>query len=90
MLFDTPRGDLAILYDRIDGYFQSERTPDFKHTEPWVKAWPTERDHTFSASGKEVTVIDAIGRTRKIPAQDGRVTLKLSGSPVMVYGLKLR
>lgn len=90
MLFDTPRGDLAILYDRIDGYFQSRNTPDFKHAEPWVKAWPTERNHVFKAAGGEVTVIDSIGRARKIPAADGKVTLKLSGSPVMVYGLDLR
>lgn len=90
MLFDTPRGDLAILYDRIDGYFQSRNTPDFKHAEPWVKAWPTERNHVFKAAGGEVTVINSIGRARKIPAADGKVTLKLSGSPVMVYGLDLR
>ena len=36
----------------------------------------------------EVTVIDSIGRATQVKAVDGKVTLTLSGAPLMVYGLQ--
>ncbi|MBS1372322.1 MAG: hypothetical protein HPZ91_20455 [Lentisphaeria bacterium] len=86
--FETPRGPLAFLYDRTDGYFLTERKKNFAGTEPWVDTWKSRRKATFDAVGGEVTAVDPIGRAAKIPAKDGKVTLELSGAPLMVYGIR--
>lgn len=88
--FRTPRGPLAIVYDRTDGFFLSEKSDDFAGTEPWIDTWKTHRKITFQTTGHEVITIDPIGRTRTVGATDGRVTLELSGAPLMVYGLKFQ
>ena len=92
--FDTPRGKLAILYDRTDGTNLAKlspafRTPDFRHKEPWEEHWKTTVSHRFRTSGNEITVIDPIGRRKTLPAVNGSVTLKMNGSPRMIYGLIL-
>lgn len=86
--FDTPRGPLAVVYDRTDGMVQSKKAPDFIHLEPWVDHWETHREVTLPAISDEVTVIDPIGRATQVKAVDGKVTLTLSGAPLMVYGLQ--
>lgn len=86
--FDTPRGPLAVIYDRTDGMVQSKKAPDFIHQEPWVDHWKTRREVILPAVSDEVTVIDQIGRAAKVRAADGKVTLTLSGAPLMVYGLR--
>lgn len=35
MLFDTPRGPMAVLWSRKDGYTLSRKVPDFPSPEPW-------------------------------------------------------
>jgi len=87
--FQTPRGKMAVLYDRTDGYFFSKNTPDFVHKEPWVKAWKSETPHLFKSSKAEVAVVDPIGREKTLPVKNGEVSLILSGSPLIVYGLDL-
>lgn len=86
-VFDTPRGEAAVLVDRTDG--EAAYPMDVPHKDPWIDHWKTFNRHEFAAAGDEVTVIDTIGRARKVAAKDGKVTLTLSGSPVIVYGLKL-
>lgn len=88
--FDTPRGPLAIVYDRTDGYFLTKRAKDYAAPEPWVDTWKTRREKTFNAVGDKVTVIDAIGRSRTVEAKNGTVTLTLSGAPLMVYGIQFQ
>lgn len=86
--FETPRGPLAFLYDRTDGYFLTERKPGYAAPEPWVDSWKTRVKADFEAVGDEVTSVDSIGRATGIPVRDGRVTLELSGAPLMVYGIR--
>ncbi len=100
--FKTPRGNLAVLYDRIEGgnynaLWQRERPRDapkglnlYRDLEAWEKHWTKSVGHTFKATAKDVTLIDVIGRARTItPDKNGTVTLDLDGEPVMVYGIDL-
>lgn len=89
--FETPRGPLAVVYDRTDGYILTDRKKkNFAAAEPWVDTWKTRRNKIFDAVGDEVTVIDPIGRAKKVQAKNGKVTLELSGAPLMVYGIKFQ
>ena len=90
MIFDTPRGKLAILYDRTEGYTLSKNSKNFGHPEPWVSSWKVKHDVKFPVSGESITVIDPIGRARTIPAKNGKVTLTLDGAPLMVLGLDIQ
>ncbi len=85
--FDTPRGKLSIIYDRTDGFLQSKKSDTWTFKEPWVDHWKTQRELEFASSQNEVTVVDAIGRASKVPVSGGKVKLKVSGAPQMVYGL---
>ncbi len=85
--FDTPRGKLSIIYDRTDGTRQAVKSDSFVFKEPWVDHWKTHREVEFKSSQLEVTVVDTIGRATKVPVTNGKVKLKVSGAPQMVYGL---
>ena len=96
LVYDTPRGPLALLWDRAEGFLQTQHAPakrekgaPFFHWEPWFDHWRIKNPHTFKAAEGEVTTIDCIGRRRIVPAEDGQVTLVLGGSPIFVYGLDL-
>ena len=86
LLFETPRGPMAILYDRTDGFHQAKLNP--KQLEPWVNHWKTNVKTVFESDRKDVTVLDVLGRGRMIPVNRGKVELELNGSPLVVYGLK--
>ncbi|MBR3084877.1 MAG: hypothetical protein IKH04_00595 [Kiritimatiellae bacterium] len=95
-VFDTPRGPLAVLWDRTEGYdlrTQGPRRRDkgepFFHFEPWLDNWRVRTDYVFKVAdgARGVTVRDAIGRESEIPAAGGRVALALTGAPVFVRGL---
>ena len=88
--FSTPRGPLAILYDRTDGFFLTEGKENFIESEPWIDGWKTHRQITFDTDQPEVIAIDPIGRAKTIKAIGGKVTLELSGAPLMVYGLNFQ
>jgi len=91
ILFDTPRGPLAVLWDRTEGYIQSDMTKKpYASPEPWQEHWTRSVAARFPAARRQVTVVDCIGRTRRIAAEAGSVTLPLTGAPVMVYGLTLK
>ena len=90
--FSTPRGPMAILYDRRDGCYPYDGMftgrPFTGHLEPWLDHWKSRTDYSFEATKGFVIVRDAIGRTKKVKAdKKGRVTLTLSGAPLIVYGL---
>ncbi|MDR1284236.1 MAG: hypothetical protein LBK99_25970 [Opitutaceae bacterium] len=93
LLFDTPRGPLAILWDRTDGYILTEKTENFASPEPWIDQWRSRLPTTLPvASGHgNVTTINSIGQRRNMtPATTARgpeITLKLTGAPVIIYGL---
>ncbi len=88
VLFDTPRGPLAVLWDRTEGYVQSERKPGFASPEPWRDHWTRHASVTLSAALPQVALTDCIGRKSLVEAQGGRVALTLTGAPVMVTGLR--
>jgi hypothetical protein len=88
-LFNTPRGPLAVLWDRTEGYIQSSKSADYASPEPWVDHWTKRVPTRFNASGTRAAVIDCAGRRREVEARDGAVTLELTGAPLMVYGLRL-
>lgn len=92
--FETPRGPMAILLDRKDGYYPYDGMftgrPFTGHLEPWLDHWRSRTDYAFDAPKGSVVVRDTIGRSRKVKAdKNGRVTLTLSGAPLIVYGLGL-
>lgn len=95
-LFDTPRGPLAVLWDRTEGYDLRTQGPrvraagePFFHFEPWLENWRVKKDYVFKvADGTESVIVrDAIGRKREIAAAAGRVSLALTGAPVFVRSL---
>ena len=54
----------------------------------WVSRWTTTETRTFDTDRDTVTVIDVMGNRTEYPAQDGKVTLEISGSPIYVYGIR--
>ncbi|MGW3942305.1 hypothetical protein [Streptomyces phaeochromogenes] len=42
------------------------------------------------AATTAVRQVDAVGQVRQLPAEGGKVTLKLDGAPRIYYGLKPR
>ena len=96
LVFDSPEGPLALLWDRAEGDLLVKHAPKprvkgapFFHYEPWMRHWRVRTVREFKALGDEVTVIDPIGRKKTFKAVDGRVSLALEGEPVFVRGLDL-
>lgn len=87
LLFDTPRGPLTILWDRTDGYHLTEKSRDFASPEPWTDTWRSRVDVSLPAAGASITVINPIGQSATVSAQNGTASLTLTGAPVIVYGL---
>ncbi len=54
--------------------------------EPWVPRWRAPVTISLPAPGA-VTVTDIIGNRRRLNPKDGKITLRLTGSPVYVRGL---
>lgn len=86
LLFSTPRGPLAVLWNRADGYVLTEKANPFITPEPWIDTWKTKAPTRLPAAGV-VTVINSIGQSREVPAANGSVILSLDGAPRLVYGL---
>lgn len=91
LTFDTPRGPLAILWDRSDGYVLTNPPAEgqsYASPEPWVKRIGKDVDLTFAATGP-VRVGDSIGRYTTVAPRQGKVSLRLDISPRFVYGLDI-
>ncbi|MFB4289471.1 hypothetical protein ACBI99_17640 [Nonomuraea sp. ATR24] len=92
LLFDTPRGRLAILWSRKDGYILNRDHGDgqwYPHPEAWVDHWPTKTRVSLKTSGRTVREIDCIGQERTITARGRRAQVTLDGAPRLYYGLEL-
>jgi len=87
--FNTPRGPMAILWQRTDGYVQSKKADHYATPEPWVEHWKSKVNMTFRCQPAGISVIDCIGRRRQVAADHGNVKLDLTGAPLIVYGLNL-
>ncbi len=86
LLFSRPEGQIAILWNRKDGYFQTKKSKNFASAEPWISNWQSSTDYAAPAQKKQLTVVDCIGRKKKITVKHGKAILKLTGSPIIVYG----
>lgn len=61
--------------------------PRLAHRRPWERFWYDEAPVRINAGGPVITVVDCVGRARKInPDKDGFATLQLTGAPVYVLG----
>jgi hypothetical protein len=86
LLFRAPDGqDLALLWDRSEGYWQSEKSDDYAALEPWLSHWQKTVPLSIDAA-EDVTLINPIGQQRNIAASGGKVTLFLDGTPIWVRG----
>lgn len=54
----------------------------------WQSRWLESETRSFDAVGDEVTVMDIMGNTKTYAAENGKVTLEITGSPVYIYGIK--
>ena len=95
-LFDTPRGPLAVLWDRTEGFDLRTQGPrrragreKFFHFEPWLDNWRVRVPYAFRAApgATRVEVRDAIGRRSEVDVEGGTASLTLTGAPVFVRGL---
>jgi hypothetical protein len=88
MLFEGREGRFAMLWSRREGYVTSGYSnPRYTHRPPWEDAWTVRTPIPVKAAGREVMVIDAIGRQRTlIPGPQGNVNIELTGAPVYVLG----
>ncbi|MEV4359392.1 hypothetical protein ACWEPL_45670 [Nonomuraea sp. NPDC004186] len=92
LLFDTPRGKLAVLWSRKDGYILNRDHGEdqwYPHPEAWEDHWPTKTCLSLKTSGQTVREIDCIGQERTITATGRRVRVTLDGAPRLYYGLEL-
>lgn len=94
LVFDTPDGHAAVLWNRADGYILNpdhEPSPErnFPAPEVWVDPWPTKTSLTVATSGTSATQVDAIGQRTSLAVTNRRTTLTLDGAPRIIYGLEL-
>jgi hypothetical protein len=88
LMFHSPmKGNIAILWNRSDGYVLSQNVPDYADPEPWMDQWPTKVNLSLPAAGNTVTVIDSIGQSTMVSTTNGYANMELDGAPTIVYGL---
>lgn len=93
LLFDTPTGHAAVLWNRADGYLlNADHDPSdwhFPAPEVWVDPWPTKMQVSLPATDSTVTQLDSIGQRTEVLASSGYATITLDGAPRVYYGLDL-
>lgn len=87
MLFDTPKGPMAILWDRSEGYKLSSQSLTYASTEMWVPTWSRQTVVTMPVTGSTATVVNTIGQRSEVGASQQNCLLTLTGEPIIVYGL---
>ena len=55
---------------------------------PWKEIWQGTEDVVFDAAGATVRVVDVMGNEKVYTANNGKVTIPLSGSPVIIIGAR--
>lgn len=91
LVFDTYRGQVQVLWSRVDGYTLHADHEDlddgyYDMPEPWVDEWPTKVSVDLPADG-DVTEIDCLGRSTVLPNRGGTVRVRLDGAARLYYGL---
>lgn len=91
--FQTPDGDLVVLWSRVDGYVLNPQhdtgTDYFPAPELWVDPWPSKVRLAVTTTGEAVTEIDAIGRRRAIAVTGRTAEVVLDGAPRAYLGLQV-
>lgn len=91
LLFNTPRGQAAVLWNRTDGYILNTAGPrdDWRFPEPevWVDTWATKTNLAVCARTATVKQVDCIGQESTLTRSAGKVTLRLDGAARIFYGL---
>ena len=87
--FTTPQGKMVILWDRTEGYRQSNKSNNYAANEVWIDHWKNKKKVKFKSSKKVVKVLNVIGQEKNVPVINGLVELELTGAPVIVYGLDI-
>ena len=54
----------------------------------WESRWIESETRSFDAEGDTVEVIDIMGNKRIYKAENGKVSIEVTGSPIFVYGIK--
>lgn len=89
MAFQTPRGTMAIAWDRSEGFILNRdhvKGKRYASPEPWVEQWTKSVEVSFPVIG-ETACVNVIGQTRRLASQGNMATVRLTGAPTIVYGL---
>lgn len=93
LLFSTPDGPLAVLWNRADGYLLNvDHDPSgwwFAAPEVWVDPWPTKTTITIATTGTAARQLDSIGQMTDLVVSGSSTSITLDGSPRAFYGLDL-
>lgn len=84
-------GDVTVAWSncsRQPNDAMPQTRPDRMAAYPWVDRWESSLAVTFDASAERVTVTDLMGNETVYTAENGKVTVPLNGSPVIIKGIK--
>lgn len=84
LLFDTPSGAIAVLWNRAEGFIQKHNALS---PEPWVDTWRVHTELELPAAGESLKLVNVIGQKIRLRAPDHKATISLTGAPVIVYGI---
>ena len=76
-IYQQPNTSVSGRVDRV------ERIP----APAWESRWVETETREFDAVGDTVRVVDIMGNETVVKAENGKVKLELSGSPIYVYGI---
>ena len=76
-IFELPNTTISGRVDKV------ERKP----MPLWANRWEKTETREFDTIGDTVKVVDIMGNSREIKAENGKVKIEISGSPIYVYGI---
>lgn len=86
-------GEVVVAYSNEEVLSNGKKGPDGKTglrtpNLPWNNQWKETDDTKFQTDKAQVTVVDIMGNETVYTADNGYVTIPLTGSPVYIYGVK--
>lgn len=76
-MFDTPKGPMSIIWDRMEGDILP-RPNGNSSPEPWISSWNIQTELTLPCKEESITVLNAIGQKESIPVKDHKATITLT------------
>lgn len=83
-------GDVIVAWSncsRLPNDAVSITRPDREYLKPWENQWHSSENTTFNTNKSAVEVIDIMGNAKTYKAENGKVTIALNGSPVIIKGV---